>query len=806
MRSGGLRVLFLAVTLAVTALAAVGFFADRVQQALSAERAAAIAADLVVEQGEPIPAKWIEQAERLGLRTSRMLGFPSVLFIGERPQLVRIKAVEQDYPLRGRLEIIGRGEQSIATPPGEGQAVAGARLLDLLGEGQTTIELGRRQLQLIGRLVDEPDPGASLFQLAPRVLVSWQDAQGSGLLGPASRARYRLLLAGSGEAVQRYRAWIAERLPAGTQVLSAGDGRPELETAIERARRFLSLAALCASLLAGVAIMLAARGFLERSLDEAAILRTIGMTSYRLIRRHVARLLWLGLVSAALGVVLGWALQRGLGQWLGGALGAALPAAGWRPVPVAFGHAAVLLIGFAFPTLWSIRKVPPLRVLRRDLGPPGVSRLLLTAAAFGAWMGLVYWQIEDPALTLNLGLALVGVSLLLAGIGALVLLALRRWRGRSALPVGVLGIVRQPGLVVLQLTGFGLGLSLLLLLGLVRGDLIDSWQRSLPENAPNYFLLNIQPAEAAALSERLGQAGVRHSGLFPSTRGRLVAINGHPVRPGEYREPRARRLASREYSLGFADRMQSDNRLLEGTWWRPGEEAFSVEQGVAEALGIRPGDRLQFDIAGETVSAPVRNLRSVEWDSFHVNFFVQGSAALLRNRGLPHAMITSLYLGEGDEGLLSDLSRDFPGVSAISIDPLLRKVRAIIDRGAAAVEAVFLFTLGAALLVSIAALQLTRAQREREIALLRTLGASRGQVRAALLIEFGGIGLIAGSVAMLVANGVGFWLGSQVFGIQFRPGVAAWLAGPLGGVLLLATLAWLASRPLLSRPPAGILR
>jgi len=806
MRSGGLRVLFLAVTLAVMALAAVGFFADRVQQALSAERAAAIAADLVVEQGEPIPAEWIERAQQLGLQSSREMSFPSVLFLGEQPQLVRIKAVESNYPLRGRLEIVTAQGEPTGAPPGPGEAVAGARLLRLLADAQATVGLGSLQLRLVGRLVDEPDLGASLFQLAPRLLVSWQDAQHSGLLGPASRARYRLLLAGPAEVLRQYQAWIKKHHLAGTRILTAGDGRPELDTAIERARRFLSLAALCASLLAGVAIMLAARSFLEQSLDEAAILRTIGMTSYRLMRRHLARLLWLGLVSASLGVVLGWGLQLGLSQWLAGELGAALPAAGWHPIPVAFGQAAVLLSGFALPTLWSIRKVPPLRVLRRDLGPPGISRMLLVAMAFAAWLALVYWQIEDPTLTLNMGFALIGVALSLAGIGASALYVLRRWRRRSALPVGILAIVRQPGLVVLQLTGFGLGLSLLLLLGLVRSDLIDSWQRSLPADAPNYFLLNIQPGEAEALAARLQQAGIPDSGLFPSTRGRLVAINDRPVQPADYHEPRARRLASREYSLGFADHMQSDNRLLEGDWWRPGEEAFSVEQGVAQALGIRPGDRLQFDIAGQRVSATVRNLRSVEWDSFHVNFFVQGSAALLRNQGLPYAMITSLYLDEDGEGLLAALSRDFPGVSAISIGPLLGKVRAVIDRGAAAVEAVFLFTLGAALLVSIAALQLTRAQREQEIALLRTLGASRGQVRSALLVEFGGIGLIAGLVAMLVANGVGFWLGAQVFGIQYRPGLSAWLAGPLAGVVVLVLLAWLASRPLLSRPPAGILR
>ena len=366
--------------------------------------------------------------------------------------------------------------------------------------------------------------------------------------------------------------------------------------------------------------------------------------------------------------------------------------------------------------------------------------------------------------------------------------------------------MRQPGLASLQLAGFGMGLSLLLLLALVRSDLIDAWQQRLPANAPNHFLINIQEDEAPALAQWLRRAHVPDSGLFPTTRARLVAINDRQVRPEDYREMRARRLASREYSLGFGDSLQSDNRLIAGRRWQPGEQGFSVEEGVAKALGIVPGDILHFDVAGQQVSAPVLNLRTVEWDSFNVNFFIQGSKALLEADHLPHALITSIYLRADQEGLLQDLSRRFPAVSAISIGPLLQKVREIVQRGARAVEAVFLFTLGAALLVSVAALQLTRAQREREIALLRTLGASRRQVRLSLLTEFGAIGLLAGLLAAMVASGLGIWLGWRLFGIQLTVAPLSWLAGPAIGILLFSSMAWLASRPLLSRPPMRVLR
>jgi len=800
--SPGLRLLLWALLVAVAALSSVGFFADRVQRALTLEGAAALAADLVVEQGRPVPDEWLQQGRALGLEVSRIVTFPSVLFIADRPQLVQVKAVEPNYPLRGELRV-RTATQEVQAPPQPGQAVVAKRLALLL-DARTTVPLGELQLQVSGELVDEPDLAANLFQLAPRLMVSWEDAQRSGLLGPASRARHRLLLAGDARQVAAYRDWIKPRLDKAAELVEVDGGRPELSTAIERGRRFLSLAALCASLLAGVAIMLATRRFVDRALDEAAVLRTLGMTSWQVLWHYLQRLLWVTLIGALLGSLLGYLVQLTLVGALGDWLGRDLPPPGWQPLGVSLSHAAILVLGFSLPTLLAIRRVPPLRVLRRDLDPPGLPQSLLSLLAVCVYGLAVYWQVDDARLAGSMSIGMVAVLAVFALVAWGLLRLLRPLRRRGGLAVGLAALSRQPGLTLMQLAGFGLGITLLLLLALVRVDILEAWEANLPADAPNHFLINIQPDEVQAVDALLRQHGVSGSGFYPTTRARLVAINGEPVQPENYDNRRARRLATREYSLGFGAAMQDDNRLLAGRWWAAGQPAFSIEEGLAENLGLAPGDVLHFDVAGEALQAPVTSIRSVAWDSFNVNFFVQGNPVLLQ--GLPHAVLTSVHLDESQNALLQQVTRQFPAVSVIGIGPLLEKVRGVIARGALAIEAVFLFTLAAAVLVGLAAVQISREQRASEIALLRTLGASHRQVLRLVLSEFLVLGLLSGILAALLANILSVVLARELFELRTGFSPLLWLVGSLLGVGVVGLLGYLATRPLLRAPPMQLLR
>ncbi len=808
LRDPGLRLLLASVLVAVAALSSVAFFADRVERALLLQGAALMAADLVVEQGEAIPEAWMDKARSLGLRSARSVSFPSVIIAGERPLLVQVKAVEAPYPLRGRLRV-DTPDGEVGQVPATGAAWLEGRLRDRLDVviGETEIGLGEIRLRAAGILRDEPDRGGNLFQLAPRLMISYGDVLRSGLLGPASRVKYRLLIAGDAGQVAAMRGWLAERLRPGSGLADLENARPELRTALERARRFLSLAALCASLLAGVAILLATRRYVDRALDSAAILRTLGMSGAAVLRWHLGQLLAVVLVATLAGSVIGLVGQQALVIVLGDWFGETLPAPGLRPVLVGLLFGLSMALGFALPTLLRVGQVPPLRVLRREMDAQGLAGWLVWLLAALVFVGLMYWQVQDRRLAGGMALALIATLLVLMLAGRLLLTALaplRRAGGTAAL--GLAALARYPQLTLLQLAGFGLGITLLLLLAVVRVDIVEAWQGSLPEDAPNHFMINVQADEREALMTLLDQRQVPNSGLHATTRARLTRIGELAVQPEAYTEMRARRLAAREYSLGFSTKMQADNRVQAGHWWTAEEAAqpaFSVEEGVARSLGIRLGDTLTFDVAGQIISAPVTSIRSVSWDSFNVNFFVVGTPALARE--LPLAYLSSLYLDGDSERLTLELANRFPAVSVLDIRPILSQVRDIMERGALAVEMVFLFTLVAAALVTFAAAQVSRDERAREVAVMRTLGASRRRLVGAVLIEFGLLGLIGGLLAAALASVSGYLVAVELFDLPGRFSPSVWWLGIGGGTLVVALVGWLATRRLLAVPPMQVL-
>lgn len=813
-QAGELRVLAIALVIAVASVAAVGFFTDRIQLAMERQASELLGADLVVASANPLRPLIAEEAGRQSLKTAETLHFRSVVVAGEVTQLTEVKAVGPGYPLRGALQI---SDQPFAPPriatqlPAVGEVWLDERLLQILSlKVGDTVELGTRRFRIAQVLAYEPDRAGDLFSIAPRLLMNLADVPSTGLIQPGSRVEYRLLLAGELATLERFKIWAKSTLQVGEKLQGVREARAELRTALERAERFLHLAALVSVILAGVGVAIAARRFAARHWDSVAVMRCIGATQPLVARLFVLELLALATAAGLVGLAVGYLAQYGLSNLLGQLVSRnELPASSWQPVFPALVTGFVTLLGFGLPPLLRLREVPPLRVLRRDLGPVDPRLLALYGPAVAATAALLIWQAGEWRLALYVcaGVIATIVVLSLAAWGLVKALHLLRGRVGVAWRFGLANIARRGSGSTVQVVALGLGLMALLVLTLVRTDLLSSWRSSLPAEAPNHFLINIQPHQVEGVSEFLRQRNHHHVELYPMVRGRLVAINGQAVGPSDYENPRAKRLVEREFNLSQLDRLQEDNRIVAGQWWHPqdrGQAMASVEEGLAKDLGIALNDTLRFQIAGQNLEAKVTSLRTVQWDSFRVNFFVVFPSGALDT--YPATWITSFHLPAGQKPQLAELVRQFPSVTVLDVEAIMGKVRDIMDKVIVAVEYVFLFTLAAGLVVLFAAIQATQDERRFESAVLRTLGARRAIVRKSLLAEFATLGLLAGLLAATAATALSLVLATQVFEFPYRWNPWLWLVGAGIGMLGVGLAGWLGARSALNQPPWRALR
>lgn len=812
-RAGELRILIFALIIAVASLTSVSFFTDRVHRAMQNQAAELLAADLVVLSSLPIAKAWTEQAHALGLASAEVMTFPSVALAGDRTQLVEVKAVGSNYPLRGSLKVtdLPYGEESVA----HGVPLPGKVWLDPRAAVELRVQPGARlQVGALTASLDrilsyEPDRGGDLFSIAPRLLMNLADVPRTELLGPGSRVSYRLLVAGEADALRAFRVWMEARLPAQARVLDVRDARPELRLALERAERFLRLAALVSVVIAGVAVATSARRYAARHLDGAAVMRCLGATQGFLVRMHLTQLLYLGLAASFLGALLGYAAQAGLAWLLAGLLVDQLPPPSLFPWLTGVATGALALIGFALPPILRLREVPPARVLRRDLGPMPARTVTVYGAALASMAALVFWQVEDVKLASHVLIGAVLAVLVLVAVAKLMVRSLSVLRARVGVAwrYGFANIARRAQASVAQVVAFGLGIMVLLLLSLVRSDLLSAWQQSLPDDAPNQFVINIQPEQVEAVKAFFAQRGLPSSELYPMVRGRLVAINGQPVTPEDYADDRARRHLQRELNLSWMARLPSDNRILAGQWWKGethGSAEISIEQSLADPLNLKLGDALTFRMADRELELRISSLRKVEWDSFRANFFVVAPPGVLED--YPATYITSFHIDPAQRGVLSELVRQFPNLTLIDVDAIMTKVRDIMDKVNLSIRYVFLFTLLAGLAVLYAAIQATHDERLYEGALLRTLGASRTRVMQGLAAEFVALGLLAGLLAAIGASLTAYLLAQRVFQLDYAFNPWIWWLGMGGGALGVGLFGLWGTRFVLSRPPLAVLR
>jgi putative ABC transport system permease protein len=813
LRSGEVLVLLAAVALAVAALTSVGFIADRIGKAVERQAREVLAADLRLRSQEPIPTRWRDLAAGYGLKTAETESFPSVVFAGDASALAAIHAVTRDYPLRGTVRISNRMfgvERPADGIPPRGEVWAdGALLARIAAQVGDVLEVGEAKLRIGAVLTYRPDQSIGFASLAPSLLMNIDDIPGTALVGEGSRVGYALLVAGDDAALESFSKAIGDELPESVTASNREESSERVFNAADRAQRFLSLTAVISVLLSAVAVAMSARRFAQRRMDTVALMKSLGATQRFVISVSLIQLLLLGAIGVIAGSVVGFAGQALLSVILADLLAADLPGPGAMPVVLAAGSAIALLAGFALPSLIRLRNTPPLRVLRHDAMPPRPSRLLVAGLAVAAVVVLLYRAVADVRMLAILlgGLVVIAGALYLVGRGLVALMGRSRSRVGVAWRYGLANVARRGRASAVQVVAFGLGLTVLLLLTIVRTDLLAGWRDTIASDAPNHFMINIQPDEIESVAAIYRDAGIRVPKFVPLVRARMTSIDGVPVKDREYPTPGGDWFAKREANLSWTADLPDSNEIVAGEWWPAdydGPPLASIEEDVAHDSGLAIGDRLTYQVAGREVTTTIASIRRVNWDSFQPNFFLVLSPGALA--GMPATYVASLRIEDDQKPVLVKLVREHPSISVIDLDAVLAQVRGIIDKASLAVQAVFVFTLAAGVAVLFAAVQSTIDERRFECAMLRALGAQKRTVFAGVMAEFAALGLAAGVLAAAGASILAAIVAVRLFDLPYAFDPLLWVAGLAAGVAVVCASGYLAARSAVDSAPITVLR
>ena len=813
LRSGEVLVLLAAVSLAVAALTAVGFLTDRIGKAVARQANEVLAADLRLRSQAPVPDEWREIAAEFNLQTADTMSFPSVVFHGDENALSSIKVVSDNYPLRGAVRVADElfGEQrEVDGIPAAGEVWADGALLARVGaDVGDRLDIGELHLRVSAILTYRPDQSIGFASLAPTVILNIADIGASGLIGEGSRVRYALLVAGDDDDVAAFSDAISDKLPDEIRIRSQEESSERAYNAADRAQRFLSLTAVISLLLSAVAVAMSARRFAHRRMDTVALMKSLGATQGFVIKVALVQLLLLGLLGVLAGSVVGYVAEELLAGILADLLAGDLPDTGLRPVILASGSAMVLLLGFALPSMIQLRNTPPLRVLRHDEMPPAPSRLLVGGLSLAAVALLLYRSVGDPRMLAIMigGIIIIAVALYLVGRGLVAMIGRARSGVGVAWRYGLANVSRRGRDSAVQVVAFGLGITVLLLLTLVRTDLLEGWRATLDEDAPNHFLINIQPREVDSVAALFAANEMEVPTFTPLVRARMMTINGESVKERTYPNEEGEWLANREANLSWSANLSSSNEILEGEWWPTdydGPPLVSIEAESAMNAGLAIGDQLKFFVAGREVEAQIASIRKVNWDSFQPNFFMVLSPGALD--GMPTTFISSMRIAPDQQRMLIDLMRKHPSISVIDLGAILQQVRGIIEKASLAVQAVFVFTLAAGIAVLFAAVQSTIDERRFESAMLRALGARRRTVFAGVMAEFAALGAAAGVLASAGASVLAAVVAVKLFELPYEFNPLIWLAGVGAGIFVVCISGFFAARGAINAAPVDVLR
>jgi len=814
LKAGELTVLLVAIVLAVTSMTAVGFFTDRVARAVQAQAAETLAADLVIRSPTVIDQRFLTMAADAGLRTVSAFSFPTVaIAAGDGRSLTIVSAVSDGYPLRGKVliseQMFAASYQATVIPePGTAWAEPGlmARLDADIGD---TVKLGSAKFRLTRVLEFRPDQSFGFLSLAPTILVNLADVPAMNVVKPGSRVTYRQLFAGTPEDIASFKSQVLPELSQEEQLRTLEDAGEQIVAAIDRARRFLTLASLVTVILAAVATAMASRRYALRHLDTVALIKSLGATQSFIQRSTLLQLLLMVVVTALAGTLLGFIAQSALAELAARFTSFVLPAASLRASMLGLVTAVTIVIGFTLPHLLQLRTTPPLRVLRHDLAPPPLRASLVYGIALTALVAMIWSIVQEVKMLALIVVGLIVMTLVMVLAGWALVRVFTRFRGGGGIAwrYGLANISRRGGESVVQIVAFGLGIMVLLLLTVVRNDVLDNWRQSLPEDAPNYFLLNIEPENWDDIAELFADELGEVPEFLPLIRGRMSAINGVAIEDYNFPSREGRRFVNREANLTWTAKLHESNRIEAGEWWGEdyaGELQVSVDTRMAGQLGINVGDSISMTIGGEEITAPVTSLRFIEWDSLSPNFYLVFSPGDVSE--LPQTYLSSLYIPKDKRQVLKTLLQRYPEITLFDLEVALTQIRDIIDKATLAVQYVFMFTLLAGVVVLLAAVQVTLDERRFESALLHTLGARRRQILQGIATEFTVLGGLAGFLAALGASLISYALSRWVFDLTYSIDPFLWLVGLLSGALVVGVTGTMATRKAVNEPPIRVLR
>ncbi len=815
-RSGQLNLLGLSIIVAVASVSSISFFADRLKQVFESQATELLAADLVVISPEPIQNKLLKLAQQAKLNTSLQATFPSVVVANNNTQLVNIKSVSANYPLRGNLKIsdkaYGLGKKTRALPK-PGEAWVESRLMfSLKLKLGDSIQVGNTNLKISKILVYEPDRGSEFFNIAPRLLMRYQDLEKTKLIRIGSRVKYRLLVAGSVDQIKQYRNWAQSKLSKLESLQSLRDARPEIRVAIERGERYLSLASLVSILLAGVAIAISSQQFVKSHYDHCAIFKCLGAQQKTINQIYFWQFTLFGIAASSIGLLFGWLCQEGLAWIVADFITFSLPAPSLSPIIYGFVLGLGSLYLFSFSQIIKLKNTPPLRVIRRDLAPTTSGFRSIYFSLVVLLMLFLFYQLGDWAMAIRVLIAsiITVAALALVSVILLKIIVFLNKKSKLSWRYGITNIIRRSQASNIQIIGFGIGLMALLLLSIVRTDLLTQWQTSLPKDAPNQFVINIQDNQLKNIKQFFSQHGYRNLNFYPMVRGRLIEINNKAVSPKDYDNARAKRFVSREFNLSWADELQEKNKVVEGQWWHKSNSKnkslaqMSMEINNARLLGIKLGDTLTYVISGQTLSAKITSLRKINWDTMRPNFFLVAKPGLLEP--YPRSWISSFHLETKNKDFLTKLINKFPNVTVIDVAIIIGQIRNIMDKAVLGIEFMFIFTLIAGFVVLLAAIEASQDERLKEGALIRALGGQRSLLLKSYFIEFAVIGLIAGLLAAIGASIAAYFISHTIMNIEFNLQFSWWAYGMLIGSIGIGLLGLFGSYKLIKKPPIESLR